>query len=284
MRVAFATFAAMPDGWSDDHPVAELVGAEYRVWDDPAVDWHAYDRVIVRSVWDYTQRVDEFVAWCRAVGPGRLRNVPELVAWNTDKRYLADLQAPTVPTRFAAPGDPAPVLEGEVVVKPNVSAGALDTGRFPPGRHGEALQLIERIHRDGRVALIQPYLSGIDEQGETAVVFLGGEISHVLAKRPVLRRPGEAPTAPGTIRAAAAMFDPELVVAGRAGPDQLELATAIHDEVGERFGTPLYARVDLVPGADGTPVLIELEVIEPNLYLAVAPGAAQRLASAIRAG
>lgn len=283
MRIAFATFDVMPDGWVDDHPVAELLGAEYRVWNDPTVAWEAYDRVVIRSAWDYSHEIDAFVAWCRAVGPSRLRNPPELVAWNADKRYLADLRVPTVPTSFVAPGEPLPVLEGEVVIKPNVSAGALDTGRFPAQRHGEARELIGRIHASGRVALVQPYLTGIERQGETALVFIAGELSHVLSKRLVLREPGEAPRAPGGIRAAAVMLEPDLVAAGAADDAQRELARAAYREVAERFGDPLYARVDLVPGPDGKPVVIELELIEPHLYLATSPGAAERLAAAIRA-
>jgi alkylhydroperoxidase/carboxymuconolactone decarboxylase family protein YurZ len=187
VKIAFATCAALPDGWNDDHPVAALVGAEYRVWDDEAVDWAAYDRVVLGSVWDYSGRVDEFLAWCAAVGAERLRNPPALVAFNADKRYLGELSVPSVPTTFVAPGDEVPALEGRVVVKPNVSAGALDTGRFSPPTHGAAVELIKRICASGRVALVQPYRATIEERGETAVVFVGGQLSHVLSKRPVLR-------------------------------------------------------------------------------------------------
>ncbi|MGB2711454.1 MAG: hypothetical protein WBC33_08040, partial [Conexibacter sp.] len=132
MRVAFATCSALPAGWADDHAAARLLDADFCVWDDPAVDWQAYDRVVLRSVWDYTARLDEFLAWCRAVGRERLRNVPELVAFNADKRYLGELSAPAVPTTAVAPGEPLPALAGEVVVKPSLSAGARDTGRFGP--------------------------------------------------------------------------------------------------------------------------------------------------------
>ena len=83
------------------------------------------------------------------------------------------------------------------MVKPNVSAGARDTGRFPAERHDEALALIEPIRRRGRVALVQPYLAGVDEHGETAIVFIGGELSHVLRKQPILRAEGEAPLGDG---------------------------------------------------------------------------------------
>ncbi|HEY5332843.1 MAG TPA: hypothetical protein VIJ21_04790, partial [Solirubrobacterales bacterium] len=174
MKIAFATCADLPAGWHDDQEAARLLGAEFVVWDDPAADWEAYDRVVLRSVWDYSRRAEEFLAWCAAVGPGRLRNSPDLVAFDADKRYLGELGAPTAPTTFVGPGDPLPELAGEVVVKPNVSAGARDTGRFSPAAHAKALALVERIRASGRVAIVQAYLTDVDRAGETALVFLAG--------------------------------------------------------------------------------------------------------------
>jgi hypothetical protein len=281
MKVAFATCADLPAGWPDDGEATRLLGAEFVVWDDPTVDWDAYDRVILRSVWDYSRRAEEFLAWCAAVGPGRLRNAPELVAFNADKRYLGVLDAATAPTTFVAPGDPLPELSGEVVVKPNVSAGARNTGRFGPGAHAEALDLVERIRASGRVALVQTYLADVDRSGETALVFLAGELSHVLHKRPVLRGEGVAPVAPGPMGVAAAMLEDDLVVAGSADTAQREFAASVLAEVGERFGIPLYARVDVAADADGRPVLMELEAIEPCLYFDLCPGAAERFARAV---
>jgi hypothetical protein len=280
MRIGFATCADLPAGWHDDQEAARLLGAEFLVWNDPAVDWEAYDRVILRSVWDYSRRAEEFLAWCAAVGPGRLRNGLDLVAFDADKRYLGELRAPTAPTTFVAPGDPLPELAGDVVVKPNVSAGARDTGRFGPTAHAEALALVELIRASGRVAIVQAYLADVDRGGETALVFLAGELSHVLRKRAVWRGDGVAPVAPGPMRVAAAMLEDDLVAAGTADDAQREFAAAVLAEVSERFGTPLYARVDIAADADGRPVLMELEAIEPNLYLATAPGAAERFARA----
>jgi hypothetical protein len=282
VRVAFATCATVRDGWPDDAPVAALLDADVRVWDDPAVDWAAYDRVIMRSTWDYMDRLDEFLAWCEAVGPRRLRNDPALVAFALDKRYLAELSVPTVPTTFVAPGDPSPALSGEVVVKPNVSAGARDTGRFGERAHALAQTLIERIQDSGRVALVQPYLSAVDARGETALVYFHGTLSHVLRKRALLAPDEVAPTAKDGLGEAAAMAQ-DLVVAATADAAELALAEQLLAEVEARFGRPLYARVDLVPGPDGEPLLLELEVAEPVLFLAAMPGAAERFAAAIRA-
>jgi hypothetical protein len=283
MKIAFATCADLPEGWPDDQGAARLLGAEFVVWDDPAVDWEAYHRVVLRSVWDYSRRAEEFLAWCAAVGPDRLRNAPDLVAFNHDKRYLGALDAATAPTTFVAPGDPLPELSGEVVVKPNVSAGARNTGRFGPSAHADALALVERIRASGRVALVQTYLADVDRGGETALAFVGGELSHVLHKRPVLRDEGVAPVAPGPMGVAAAMLEDDLVVAGSATPAQREFAASVLAEIGEHFGIPLYARVDVAADADGRPVLMELEAIEPCLYLDLCPGSAERFARAVLA-
>jgi hypothetical protein len=284
VRIAFATCAELPAGWDDDREAARLAGAEFVVWDDPGVDWEAFDRVVIRSVWDYSRRAEEFVGWCRSVGPERLRNRPELVAFDADKRYLGELRARTAPTVFCAPGDPLPALEGEVVVKPNVSAGARHTGRFAPAAHGEALALVERIRASGRVAIVQSYLAEVDRGGETALVFFAGELSHVLRKRPVLRAQGEAPLGDDPHGPAAAMFEDDLVVPGAASDAQRAFAAEVIAEVTERFGTPLYARVDVAAADDGAPVLMELEAIEPCLYMDLVPGSAERFVGAVRAG
>ncbi len=283
MNVAFATCATLPAGFADDQGAAALLGARFHVWDDPSVDWTAYDRVVVRSTWDYSLRRPQFLDWTRRVGAERLRNGPELIEYNSDKVYLGTLGVPTVPTTFVAPGQQRPELAGEVVVKPTVSAGARNTGRFGAGAHSDALELLERINASGQTAMVQPYLTGVDTEGETAVVFLGGHLSHVLHKKPVLRGEGVAPLAEqGDHPAAAVMFEPDLVTPGSASESQLALATRALSAIAARFGTPLYLRVDLVPGPDGAPVVIELEGVEPCLYLDTAPGSAERLAAAVR--
>jgi len=283
VRVAFATCAALPDGWDDNAPAAALLGAQHVVWDDPGVDWEAFDRVVIRSTWDYTGRLDAFLAWCRMVGRQRLRNVPDLVAFNADKRYLGRLGVETVPTVFVEPGEPVPRLDGELVVKPNISAGARDTGRFGPGAHAAARSLIERIQASGRAALVQPYMPSVDRRGETSLVFLAGELSHILRKRAVLDPDEVAPLAEGMHAPARAMLSEDLVTPAEADHAERALAGRVMNEVSERFGTPLYARVDMVMSPDGRPLLLELEAIEPALYLGLAPGAAERLAAAVLA-
>lgn len=288
MRVAFATCADLPLGFEDDHEAARLLEATYEVWNDPHVDWRRYDRVVVRSTWDYTLRVGEFVDWARRVGTDRLRNPPALLEWNSDKTYLADLAGaglPVVPTTFVLPGDGPPLLAGEVVVKPTVSAGGRDTGRFGPGHHDEALALVDAITASGRTAMVQPYLTAVDDAGETAIVLVGGTVSHVLHKKAVLRPDEVAPVDPsrGDFAPAEVMFDDDLVTAGHADEAQLALADEVAFELHRRFGPSLYLRVDLVPGPDGAPVVMEIEAVEPCLYLDTTPGAAERFAAAVRA-
>jgi hypothetical protein len=284
IRVAFATCSAMPDGYPDDHETARALSAEWRSWDDESVDWERYDRVVIRSTWNYTSRVYDFVSWCPRVGPERLRNPPELVAFNVDKRYLVALEAPSVPMQLLAPGEGVPELRGEVVVKPNVSSGARNTGRFGPATHELAAELVRRIQASGRTALVQPYMESVDRHGEVALVFLGGALSHVLRKQALLRPDEVAPATDGELGVAQAMLREDLVVAGRCEERERAFAQRVLDEVAERFGPPLYARIDLVWGERGEPLLLELEAVEPDLYLRLVPGASRRFAEAVLAG
>lgn len=289
--VAIATFSGAGDDWPDDGLLAAALrtrgaSVERIAWDAPGIDWATFDVVVIRSTWDYTARFGAFVAWADGVGE-RLHNAPALIRWNGDKRYLADLDAaglPVVPTTYVAPGDPVPALAGDVVVKPSVSAGAKDSGRFGPGAHAAAAELIERIHRSRRTVMVQPYLASVDTRGETAVVCIDGSPAYTLHKRAVLRPDEVAPVRADELGAAEAMYDPDLVVPGAANRAQLALARQVVDHVSERFGSaPLYARVDMVAGPDGAPVLLELEAVEPNLYLDQIRGSADLVADAVMA-
>jgi glutathione synthase/RimK-type ligase-like ATP-grasp enzyme len=290
MKVAIATCAEMPGEFVDDQRlIAELesrhVETAYEPWDGDGVDWASFDLVVIRSTWDYARRRDEFIEWADAVGD-RLWNPPAVVRWNTDKRYLGDLAEaglPVVETSFAAPGDPPPhVFDREVVVKPNVSAGGRDTGRFGAERANEALALVEEIQTSGRVAMVQPFQPSVDERGETACVFFRGDFSHGLRKRAVLRPDEVAPVRDDFLGAAEVMYEPDLVEPTEVTADEVELAESVLAEVRRRFDTELlYARVDMLHDANGSPLLLELEAVEPNLYFDQVPEAASRLAAAI---
>lgn len=282
MSVAVVTCAAAR-GLDDDLPplMAALEGAGIEAalvdWDDPAADWGAHDLLVVRSVWDYVRRRAEFLAWAEAAAVAApLRNPAPVLAWSSDKRYLGDLAAagvPVVPTAFAAPGEAmAWPGEGELVVKPAVSAGSIDTERYPAARRDQAEAHVARLHADGRVAMAQPYLGAVDAAGETAMVFLDGAFSHAVRKGPMLRDEREV---------VAGLFLKEEI--GPATPTAAEeaVARAAMGRVPGGGGDLLYGRVDLIPGPDGAPVVIELELLEPSLFLAHVPGTAERLAAAI---
>jgi hypothetical protein len=289
VNVAIATVEWLPEEFKDDDLLvralhARSASATAVPWDDARADWQAFDLVVIRSTWDYARRHDEFLAWVDEIGD-RLENAPELVRWNSDKRYLADLREaglPVVETTYVGPEAAVPSLSGTVVVKPTVSGGARDTGRFGHGAHASAIDLIRAIGASGRTAMVQPYLQSVDTEGEAAIVSVDGRLSHGLRKRAVLTREGVAPTRDDRIGAAEAMYDPDLVTAATPADDELVVAREIVDYLARRFeGPPLYARVDLARDADGAPLVLELEAVEPSLYLALAPGATETLADAI---
>ncbi len=254
---------------------ARGVAAEPAAWDDPAVDWAVFDLVVLRSTWDYPERLAAFHAWVDAVASvTRVVNPPAVVRGNTDKRYLArlaDAGVPVVPTWFAEPGeDPALPRDEPFVVKPAVSAGSRDAVRAEPGETARPRALIERLHARGRTVMVQPYLDSVDARGETAVIHLDGVCSHGVRKGPILV-PGAEP------------------LDGLHAPEDLRLRDPRHDEraVAEAALAALdatglaYARVDLVDDAAGAPRVLEVELTEPSLFLRLAPGAPERFAAAL---
>ncbi|MFF9000669.1 RimK family alpha-L-glutamate ligase [Streptomyces achromogenes] len=282
-RIALATYDPGP-GPSKDADLPVLVralrdagaDAEARHWDDPAADWAGYDLVVIRSTWDYSWRAAEFAAWVeRTAALTRLANPAPVVRWNTDKRYLGELAAagvPTVPTRYITPGEAAALPTGhEFVVKPTSGAGARFAARYTPAEHGTALRQLARMHAEGFTAMVQPYMPGIDVRGERALQFFGGRLLHASRKGAVL--------APGTPYDADKVAHPGLE---RWQPSPAELAVA-ERALAAVPGTPelLYARVDLVDGDDGEPRLMELELVEPNLFLGLHPESLPRVAEAI---
>ena len=208
-----------------------------------------------------------------------LLNPADVLAWNTDKRYLRELAAaglPVVPTAWIEDPDAiAPALDrwpGDVVVKPVVSAGARDTARFSSDERASARALAKRVLAGGRPVMVQPYLDRLDAEGETGLVYVDGVYSHAFGKSALLA--GD-PLGPG-------LFAEEVINARTATAEQRAVGDAVLAEVLRRTaGVPLYARVDLVPDPAGAPSVLELELTEPSLFLTVAPEAAPRLAGAI---
>jgi hypothetical protein len=264
-----------------DLPIAgpALRAAGYAVdvvrWDDD-VDWMSYDLAVVRSCWDYAWRLEEFLGWAGSVP--RLRNDVALLRWNTDKTYLRDLERaglPVVPTVW----NPARAEElpdaGEWVVKPSVSAGSRDTARWSDP--AAVLEHAAGLTGTGRTAMVQPYLDSVDDAGETAMLFLGGRLSHAVRKGPLLAR-GEGIRQDRDSRGDLRPIEPT--------PAQRATAQSVFDAVGDLVpgsAVPLYARIDLIDDADGTPVVLELELTEPSLFLPQAPDAAANLVRAVEA-
>ena len=273
--VGLATCAEYPR-LADDDPLlldalrARGVEAEPAVWDDPAVEWDRYALVVVRSTWDYSWQREQFLAWAESVP--RLLNAPDVVRWNTDKRYLAQLPC-AVATQFVDRADAWQPPAREYVVKPVVSSGSRHTGRYSaPDDDARAREHVRELVAEGRSVMVQPYLEAVDEHGETALLFFGGEYSHAIRKGQMLRRGGRPSTD---------LFVREQI--DKRTPDQAELALAerILDALPWPRAELLYARVDLIPGADGAPQLVELELTEPSLFLSYCDGAAGRLADQV---
>jgi glutathione synthase/RimK-type ligase-like ATP-grasp enzyme len=287
LRLAFATYAARPEGEPDDRYLVDALAragaiAESRPWNDPAVDWRAYDAIVLRSTWDYFLQPAPFAEWldARDAEGTRVLNPTSLVRWNMDKRYLRELAAAgvaVVSTHFAEPGAPpdlAAVMDAhgwdEVVVKPAISGGAHETWRTTRARAGDDQPRADALAGHSAV-LIQPFLHEIEEEGEWSLLFFGGAYSHAARKRP---RAGDfrvqqqfggeysAGVAPAAARDAAA----HVLEAARAlaGLDVVSLP---------------YARVDGCMVA-GEFLLMELEVIEPALFFTQDPAAAERCAGA----
>lgn len=278
MTIAFATGAPYRDVDPDLPLIAAAAGdlaVAFPVWDDPSVDWSDFDVVVVRSCWDYTFRHAEFLAWTQSLP--HVLNPADVMAWNTDKVYLrelADAGVPVIETFWdVTEGDALPEAE-EWVVKPSISAGSRDTARWtdPSDVHRHSTELVEA----GRTSMVQPYITSVDEQGETAMLYIGGTFSHAIEKGPLLGR-GEGVRQDRDSRE---VINPRTCTAA-----QRELADEVVSLVPKLLGREVelaYARVDLVADDDGAPRLIEMELTEPSLFLDHSDGGAERLLEVAR--
>lgn len=258
MLTALVTWRGLPDLAADDRLLRDALvrrgaGVHAVVWDDPAVDWNAYDAIVVRSTWDYHTRVEEFGAWIGRLEGRPLWNPPDVLRWNTHKSYLLDLEkqgVPIVPTRLVRRGEPMPdVPWADVVVKPAVSATAHHTVRGLTAMDCDLL--------------IQPFVPEIVDGGELSFIFLGRRFSHAVRKRP---RAGDF-RVQAEFGGSAERFEPPGELLAQAG--------AIAATLGTQW---LYARIDAIV-RDGRLMLMELEAVEPSLFLD--GEAAERFADAL---
>lgn len=279
-RVALVT-ATVVDHDVDQQPLlaaleAAGVEAASERWDDDDVVWGAYQLAVLRSTWDYTARRDEFFAWLAATEQVvTLANPSAVVRWNSDKHYLLDLASrglPIVPSTFfdvgSAPPARVPDGNGDIVVKPAVGAGGRDAGRY--STRPAADTHLQELLAHGRAVLVQPYITEIDAEGETGLVYFDGHFSHAFGKAALLGRDA----APSND-----VFLPEQITRCIPTADERALADAV---VAEFAPGLLYARVDLVRRGNQTPLILELELIEPSFFFHVDTSSPARFAAAIR--
>ena len=289
-RVALATCSEFPELDPDDvhvPPALARIGIEGVpvVWNQPH-DWSSYDAVVVRNTWDYVDDVEGFLAWTREVeAVTRLLNPADVIAWNLNKAYLRELaQAgiPVVPTQFVEPGDDLsgwapPSGAAEFVVKPAVSCGSRDTVRHSGGGSAAAArEQIARLTEDGRTVMVQPYLDSVDTAGETALLFFNGTFSHAIRKGQLLAPNVEGETVGG-------LFVQEQIDPREPSAAELAVAERVIAAIPGGVQRTLHARVDLILDAEQNPVLLELELTEPSVFVRYSEGAADRFASAIAA-
>lgn len=292
-NIALATCSVLPDLHEDDAPIiASLaehgITAVPAIWDDATVDWSNFDATIVRSTWDYSNRKREFLTWAQSVP--NIINEADIISWNTDKYYLKALGERGVPTIKTLWLDPNRHFSGQAIntripafgdfiIKPTVSAGAQDTMRYQKSSaqaRGEAIMHVKELLKSGRHVMVQPYLTNIDEIGETGLIFFQGEFSHAISKSAIFPR-GHRPTQ--------GLYQKEVLRLTEPTTAQLNLAQQVLDTASEVLGKDLrqtlYARIDLIPDDDGNPLLLELELIEPSLFLSKSPEALDRFTRAI---
>jgi glutathione synthase/RimK-type ligase-like ATP-grasp enzyme len=277
MRIALVNCVTLPEPDPDEAPLLDALhdaghhGA-VAAWDDPAVDWNAFDAAVIRATWNYHRHLGDFRDWLARVHTRtRLINPCETVLWNLHKKYLNDLEdrrIPIVPTAWAERGGPAHLAAiaerrgwPAVVVKPAVSAGSRDTRVFDLANGVDAAQefLDESIARED--TMVQKFLPSVERAGEISVICLGGLVSHAIEKRPRFAGQAESILAHPVVSEAERRFA-EAVVSVCPVP-------------------AVYARVDIMTGDDGEILLSELELIEPSLYFEYAPASAALFVQAL---
>ncbi len=278
MKLALVTSSGLSHPDADlpllESELADLnIGTDIVAWDE-TVEWSGYDAAIIRSTWDYHRRLVEFDHWLTVASEQtQLWNSADLIRWNTDKRYLAHLSAkglPTVPTQFIDRTEPqwhSQLLSvgDDIVIKPTVGAGSHGVRRFI-NQSEHAIAYAEQLMSSGKTPMTQPYLGDIDTHGEVGLVTAGGVLSHAFHKEAILN--GE-PQWSGD--------DHVVEVISAHTPTEAE--QSLCDRVLSVLPATAYARIDLLPTMNG-PMISEVELIEPSLFLEVDSDAAGRVARA----
>ena len=246
------------------------------VWTDADVDWSSFDAVVVRSPWDYFMKAAEWASWLERVDATGVPmfNPNKVLRWNSHKSYLQQLATGGVPVvdTLMTQGDGrvelADMLAGagwdDAIVKPAIDGGAMRLFRVSDVEDPQAR--FEELVTLGDV-MVQPFLQSILEEGELSMIYFDGELSHTVRKR---GKPGDIRVQP--------YWGGSYELEGPTS-EAIHVADRIFDSIDVDL---LYARVDLVRGLDGHLQLIELEVIEPLLFLELEPAAPGRFADALK--
>lgn len=276
MRIALATCKNIPEPDPDQELLTtalERAGASPSVlpWDasdDASAPFADHDLVVLRSTWNYFERVEDFLRWTERTP--RLFNPHDVVRTNADKTYLRALQergVDVVPTEFVARGEPrsvAAIFEARgwdaIVIKPTVSAASFRTKRFDRASVAEAQAFLDDLVRD-RAAMVQRWMPSVETYGERSLVWIDGEVTHAIRKSPRLAGGVEE-------------VSDEVAIA----PDERAFA---EKAVAPHARDLLYARVDMVRDDEGTLRIMELEMIEPSLFFKQAPRALDRFVAGI---
>jgi glutathione synthase/RimK-type ligase-like ATP-grasp enzyme len=276
LDVALATCLELPEPDPDLEPLLDALraaglSAEALAWDDPRADFASARTTLLRSTWNYSERIDAFLQWIdRTASTTALWNPRATVRWNAHKGYLLDLQArdvPVVPTLLLRRGDETPLARAagergwdDVVVKPAVSGGSRATLRVRPGdaARGET-HLRALVARED--VLVQPYLASVEGHGERAIVTVAGKPTHAVRKSPRF------------------LGDAERV--SQAVPIEPDEARLVEQALAAAPEPVLYGRVDVARDATGRPCIMELELIEPSLFFAQSPDALHRYVAAV---
>ena len=273
VAIRVATCTSLPEVDVDARPLAEAfvragARAELVAWDDPHAAWDTRVPVVLRSPWNYAQQPEAFLAWIdRIAAVAPLWNPAAIVRGNLRKRYLLELAArgvATVPTTLVERGETVDLAScsggGRFVIKPEIGAGSWMTRAFASDRDPAAGPFLAEVTARG-AALVQPYVASVEAYGERSLVWIDGELSHAIRKAP--RFAGDAESVTGPVPIAA---------------DERALAEAALAPIAADI---LYARVDLARAADGQPMVMELELVEPSLFFARQPGAADRFVAGL---
>ena len=294
-RVTLVTCADYPNLTEDEAGLPDALAErgmdpKIEIWNDPAVDWQEAGVSVLRSVRDYAVQRDKFLAWTEDVP--RLLNHKDIIQWNSDKHYLQELERrglPTIPTTWLEPSANLSKHQvhtrfpafGEFVVKPAVSSGARDMGRYTAIKTDSRMEAINHamdLMGEGKTVMVQRYLEQVDLTGELSVIYFNGLISHSVEKKAMLHHSHRTNDEPQ-----------EEIVIGRAGSSEEwgwgeEIRRVLHTYVRDRMGRDLqflFNRIDMVRDGKGGYYVMEVSMIDPSLYLTKAEGALEAFADAI---